>query len=506
MDAWAEKLTRLRFAAESAESASVKAAAQAAGSASVSQSAENPTPGASRVLPIAFAAVAVVVGVVFAGAGLVLSPAQPLVALLGGVVALLGVAGLLVALLRRGAAIVPNALTADTARLRSDAEASRVVAQDAAAKYQSAETEWQGWLAEKHLDAHGDDPSAVRQLFDQLKDRSGLLGEVARHKAEADREREAAEAWVVRLVDLVSGFDAAAGQIPPLPLALELAARAQIALDRALAGQSELVGITRELASNAVARKGITQRLQTAQQVTAQVAVDHGLDTAEPLLALQALELHSTEQHKEAVVACETLAEELIGLRATLDEDGRDDRMALVRQELEGLQAQAAMAADAYIVDQLAIRLLDSARERFDRERQPEVVRTAGRVFSAMTGGRFTGVRIPLDGQEISAVTAGGTLQPAIELSQGTAEQLYLALRVGLISSLGSLGADLPVLMDDIAANYDAQRLTQATSAIAELSALRQVVFFTCHEATAQVLTAAIPGATLVTLGQCAPR
>jgi uncharacterized protein YhaN len=154
------------------------------------------------------------------------------------------------------------------------------------------------------------------------------------------------------------------------------------------------------------------------------------------------------------------------------------------------------------VVAALGVRLMNLARERFERERQPEVVRVAGRVFSDMTLGRYTGVRIPLDA-EISVITSDGDLRPAAELSRGTAEQLYLALRVGLISSLGELGQHLPVMMDDIAVNYDPERLVAASAAIAELVRVRQVVMFTCHAATAEVMTAAVPGSTLVALDRC---
>ena len=208
------------------------------------------------------------------------------------------------------------------------------------------------------------------------------------------------------------------------------------------------------------------------------------------------------DQRAELDEEYERIADEHSGLRARLDTEGRDDRMTRARQRLEGLQARAADAADSYLISAVGVRLLDRARERFDRVRQPEVVRVAGQVFAAMTLGRYTDVRIPLDA-EISVVTADGFLKSAAELSQGTAEQLYLALRVGLISSLGQLGQNLPVLMDDIAVNYDPERLVAASAAIAELSRVRQTILFTCHAATAEVMLGSVPGSKLLSLDRC---
>ncbi len=120
-----------------------------------------------------------------------------------------------------------------------------------------------------------------------------------------------------------------------------------------------------------------------------------------------------------------------------------------------------------------------------------------------MTGGRYTDVRVPLDGSGITVLARDGTVRPTEELSRGTAEQLYLALRIGLIGSLGSVGASLPVLMDDVVVNFDPERRDGAVAAVAELAAMRQVLFFTCHPETAEALAASVDGAKLLTLDRC---
>jgi hypothetical protein len=54
-------------------------------------------------------------------------------------------------------------------------------------------------------------------------------------------------------------------------------------------------------------------------------------------------------------------------------------------------------------------------------------------------------------------------------LSTGTAEQLYLALRLALIGQLGEIGAALPVLMDDVFANFDPERRAGAARRLPSL-------------------------------------
>jgi uncharacterized protein YhaN len=502
VEAWRDRLAMLRADADSASRAAAQAAAKAVGAESVAVEQAPAAPAASRSLPIAFAAVALAIGAVFVAAGLLISPPQLLVSALGAAVAVLGTVGLAVALLRRAPAPAALPLTAEAARLRADAEAARVLAETATRELEAAKAQWGAWLAQSTLDLHGDDPVAVRQLLEEIKDRDALVAQAARYRAEAARERERAEEWVVHLVDLLRRFDDSAGQIPPLSAAIELAARARTKLEGARAAQDERAAIVREVSAASLDRGSIAERLNRAVSVVADVAAKRGLDASDPLPGLQTIASATAEERRELDETYEELADEHSGLRARLDNDGRDDRMTRARQRLEGLQAEAATAADGHVVASLAVKLLDRARERFDRERQPEVVRIAGRVFSAMTLGRYKDVRIPLDA-EISVVTADDDLVPAALLSTGAAEQLYLALRVGLISSLGDLGRHLPVLMDDVAVNYDAERLAAASSAVAELSRVRQTVLFTCHAATAEVMLSAVPEAKLVTLDRC---
>ncbi len=74
-----------------------------------------------------------------------------------------------------------------------------------------------------------------------------------------------------------------------------------------------------------------------------------------------------------------------------------------------------------------------------------------------------------------------------VRLRRGTAEQLYLAIRFGYITSHGGSGEKLPILMDDVLVNFDPTRASQAAEGILEMSQSYQVLFFTCHPETVEV-------------------
>jgi uncharacterized protein YhaN len=503
VDARRDRLTELRMRVQATEDAARQAEAQVQAARLVAEQAPPPVPPApSRMLPIALAGALILAGVTFAALGFVQQ--QFVVAGLGAVVAVLGIVAVAIAVLRAAVAAPPESgLSADVAELAIAATAARALADADAADAQAAQAEWLAWLASRGLDAQGDDPIAVRSLLDDAAQRQRLLGEAEAYDAAARREQEAAEAWVVRLVTAVQRYDAGAGQIPPLSEAPTLAERARHDLRVAREAAAERERLSREGSAARVQLDRLAESDQALRVVVAAIVARHDLGSDAPQVELATLLERAREGRTAARDDFDARSREHSALGGKLDIEGRGDAMARARQELASLQAEAAEAADRYLVSALSVALLDRARERFERERQPEVVRTAGRVFKAMTGGRYTDVRVPLDNSGITVVTEHGGVRSTAELSRGTQEQLYLALRVGLIRSLGVTGSALPILMDDVVVNFDPERRAGAVTAVAELAAMRQVLFFTCHPETAQVLAESVPGARLVSLDRC---
>ena len=158
------------------------------------------------------------------------------------------------------------------------------------------------------------------------------------------------------------------------------------------------------------------------------------------------------------------------------------------RQELASLQGQAAALGHEWAVRAVALRLLEETRSRYERERQPDVIRAATAHFERITGGRYARIVAPPGDVSVRVETEGGEGRVTDELSRGTAEQLYLALRFGLIEEFATHAEPLPVVMDDILVNFDADRASRAATAIGDLAARHQVLYFTCHPWTAELL------------------
>ena len=88
------------------------------------------------------------------------------------------------------------------------------------------------------------------------------------------------------------------------------------------------------------------------------------------------------------------------------------------------------------------------------------------------------------------------------QLSRGTAEQLYLALRFGYIRDYATSSVPVPIIFDDILVNFDPARRKHACEAIADLAETCQVLYFTCHPETVRDLTEAVPGAVVMEMGR----
>ena len=136
----------------------------------------------------------------------------------------------------------------------------------------------------------------------------------------------------------------------------------------------------------------------------------------------------------------------------------------------------------------IAAHILGKAVERYEKERQPAVIREATEIFSDISGGRYRRIIKPLDGADVLVEEATGGRKEVRELSRGTAEQLYLALRFGYITEFGKHDVALPVVFDDILVNFDPVRKENSCRAIARLAETNQVLYFTCHPDTVAML------------------
>ena len=152
---------------------------------------------------------------------------------------------------------------------------------------------------------------------------------------------------------------------------------------------------------------------------------------------------------------------------------------------MEELREQAREWSTLTIAEELLLR----TRMKFQEERQPAVIQHAQKFFATITDQRYDRLYSPPGEQTLTVTERTGARKQPSELSRGTREQLYLALRFGLIREFGERTERLPVVVDEVLVNFDPDRAQRAAAAFVELSQTNQVLVFTCHPETVDLFT-----------------
>lgn len=178
------------------------------------------------------------------------------------------------------------------------------------------------------------------------------------------------------------------------------------------------------------------------------------------------------------------LHEEAGALRDRRAEMERDVAATEERQRRSDLQGRLEAESERWSVLALATEIVMRARAAYERAHRPAVVEAAERYVREWTDGQYRRIIAPLGGQIEGMEHRDGSQVPLAGLSRGTAEQLYLALRLGLVEHFAAGAEPLPIVMDDILVNFDDERAARAARSIEELATRQQVMYFTCHPET----------------------
>ena len=159
----------------------------------------------------------------------------------------------------------------------------------------------------------------------------------------------------------------------------------------------------------------------------------------------------------------------------------RNEQLSVVMLERQELLAQLKHHANRWAIRSICQHLLDQARHVYERERQPAVLREASKFFASMTGGRYVRVKVPLGEMRLEVEAEDGSSSPTDILSRGTAEQLYLAMRLAFICEYAKHAGPLPLVIDDILVNFDPERAKATIAVLGQIAMTHQVLVFTCH-------------------------
>ncbi len=142
-----------------------------------------------------------------------------------------------------------------------------------------------------------------------------------------------------------------------------------------------------------------------------------------------------------------------------------EERLAKLRQKHEALKL-----AESWIVEQAEV-----LRNSFG----PQLNEAAANILSQLTNGAVQGVRV--SGEYKMELTESAGSHELDYFSNGTVDQAYLALRLGILDLLQK-NEDGPLLLDDVFCQYDDARLAAGIRFLAERAKKQQILYCTCRQ------------------------
>lgn len=173
-------------------------------------------------------------------------------------------------------------------------------------------------------------------------------------------------------------------------------------------------------------------------------------------------------------------------LKAAFDALNGSDAAARAATRQQEAAAGMAEAAERYLRLKTAARLLQWSMERFRQTRQGPMLARASEIFQALTLGSFSRLLVDADSHDsprLMSIRADGNKPVEVPgLSEGTRDQLYLALRLAALDQQASQGSRMPLIADDLFINFDDRRTEAGLQVLGEVSRRMQVILLTHHD------------------------
>ena len=129
----------------------------------------------------------------------------------------------------------------------------------------------------------------------------------------------------------------------------------------------------------------------------------------------------------------------------------------------------------------LAKHMLQKVMDEYRNTKFPAILQTAGQHVGEITDGRYTRIYWEDESGSLKLQRNDGTIFDVKEVSRGTQEAVYVALRLSLAEN-SYPEEPMPIIIDDSFVNFDIERLRRVSAILERIGKTRQIIYFTCHE------------------------
>jgi uncharacterized protein YhaN len=418
-------------------------------------------------------------------------------------------------------------LTKELGELETKHDEARTLADEAEQKLRQWQAEWSKAMAQLRLDSAAT-PSQANAVLGCLGDLFDLLGKADAHRQRIggiDRDSRQFTTDVRHLAERL-------GRGPDGCPVEQAAAELHVGLNRARAAQAKLEALTKQrLAADTKIRqaRGTVAECRDCLEVMRREAgcptIDGLAEAEQRSLGRRELETEIGQCEDQLLRQCagaslvdfiaeaeavdpDALANQIGQAQADIaDLDNQKSELdqaigsereilktmdgsakaAAAAEQMQFLLAHIGADAEQYVRLRLATTVLREAIERYREKNQGPVLKRASDLFADLTVGSFEGLRVEVNDQGkpmLVGVRPGKKEWVSVQegMSDGTRDQLYLALRLASLETYLEKHPPVPFVVDDLLINFDDDRAVAALKALAQLAERTQVLFFTHHQ------------------------
>ena len=210
--------------------------------------------------------------------------------------------------------------------------------------------------------------------------------------------------------------------------------------------------------------------------------------------ALSEVQKGETEELLESVLKESTQQLIIMEKRIKDLEHGIQSRLQGVRgitsveEELEGVRQQISYYEEVAISLDIGKEVLEQAFKEIQRSYGPRFNKTVGEILEKITDGKYNEVKISEDYQVKVLDPMEDKIKDIDYFSNGTWDQIYFSLRLGITEMIFGKESAVPILLDDAFVQYDEERLKAVLEYLYQYGKHHQVILFTCQKREVELL------------------
>ena len=225
--------------------------------------------------------------------------------------------------------------------------------------------------------------------------------------------------------------------------------------------------------------KNLDDLRRDLQRAESQIAALHSM-TKEVPAPVQPDELTQTLSETEALLTSAAFEQKQNQLRLGQFQGQAEalGQESALRATLKQVRSRIERLEETYSALEVAQKALSTATSELQRRFAPRIAKRAQELFGKLTDGRYEKVMLAEDLSIHVSAQQEATTRPSQWRSDGTVDQLYLALRLAVAEELTP---DAPLVLDDAMVRFDDKRLATALNILSEMAEDKQVILFTCQ-------------------------